>query len=277
MASRDPDAAEVYDVVTKIADRNPQKLRQIGMNYDIANSKGVVEVSPEEKKKKEQKKKDAQEKKRKEKEDAEKEKAEFEVWKKEKREREEKEKAEKAEKEKADKEQVEKENAKENAEEHLSSKETEEVKESATEASNEDKGPGGASGHDSKMEPGSKDDGASSNEVAQDTPLSDDSQDPKPVALRPPPSGYGGSGPPSPTFGAAPRRYYAASDAGAAPPPPPKAAAENKQNPWNAVCVLGLRVYSKDPEVSIRLIKPKDAEEGAVLDADGATQAGATM
>jgi hypothetical protein len=54
-------------------------------------------------------------------------------------------------------------------------------------------------------------------------------------------------------------------------------ASDNKQNPWNAVCVLGLRVYSKDPEVSIKLVKPKDAEEGAVLDADGATQAGATM
>jgi hypothetical protein len=47
--------------------------------------------------------------------------------------------------------------------------------------------------------------------------------------------------------------------------------------PWNAVCVLGLRVYSQDPEVSIKLVKPKDVEEGAILDVDGETAAGATM
>lgn len=31
--------------------------------------------------------------------------------------------------------------------------------------------------------------------------------------------------------------------------------------PWNAVCVLGLRIYSLDSDVSIQLIKPKDNEE----------------
>jgi hypothetical protein len=46
--------------------------------------------------------------------------------------------------------------------------------------------------------------------------------------------------------------------------------------PWNAVCVLGLGVYSQDPEVSTKLIKPKHVEEGAILDVDG-TAAGATM
>jgi hypothetical protein len=40
--------------------------------------------------------------------------------------------------------------------------------------------------------------------------------------------------------------------------------------------VLGLRVYSQDPEVSIKLIKPKNVEEGAILDV-GDTAAGATM
>jgi hypothetical protein len=36
-------------------------------------------------------------------------------------------------------------------------------------------------------------------------------------------------------------------------------------------------VYSLDPEVSIQLVKPKDVEEGAILDVDGDTAAGATM
>ncbi|OHE93421.1 calpain family cysteine protease [Colletotrichum orchidophilum] len=45
--------------------------------------------------------------------------------------------------------------------------------------------------------------------------------------------------------------------------------------PWNAVCVLGLRVYARDPEVSIKLVKPSDAEEASSLIVDGEA-AGAT-
>jgi hypothetical protein len=61
-------------------------------------------------------------------------------------------------------------------------------------------------------------------------------------------------------------------DAAAEPAPP-----DSKSAPWNAVCVIGLRVYSKEAEVSIKLVKPRDAEEGAALDVDGVTPAGATM
>lgn len=53
-------------------------------------------------------------------------------------------------------------------------------------------------------------------------------------------------------------------------------ASDNKQKPSNEVSV-GLRVYSKGLEVSIKLVKPKDPEEEAVLDADGSAPAGATM
>jgi hypothetical protein len=71
------------------------------------------------------------------------------------------------------------------------------------------------------------------------------------------------------------------------PPPAPTAPAEaaepaetsppdSSNAPWNAVCVIGLRVYSKDAEVSVKLVKPRDAEEGAALDVDGVTPAGAT-
>jgi len=38
--------------------------------------------------------------------------------------------------------------------------------------------------------------------------------------------------------------------------------------PWNAVCVMGLRVYTKDTEVSISLAKPKDDQEAASLDVE---------
>jgi hypothetical protein len=81
--------------------------------------------------------------------------------------------------------------------------------------------------------------------------------------------------PPPPDY----RSFPSGTGAGYVPPPPPPQLAREKEEPkpWNAVCVLGLRVYSQDPEVSINLVKPKDAEEGAILDIDGDTAAGATM
>ncbi|WQF82321.1 Putative cysteine peptidase, cysteine active, peptidase C2, calpain, catalytic [Colletotrichum destructivum] len=45
--------------------------------------------------------------------------------------------------------------------------------------------------------------------------------------------------------------------------------------PWNAVCVLGLRVYARDPDVAIKLTTPSDAEEASSLTVDGEA-AGAT-
>ncbi|KAJ4364569.1 hypothetical protein N0V83_009165 [Neocucurbitaria cava] len=82
-ASRDAYTTDVHEVVTKLAERNPQKLRQIGMNYDIANAKGVAEVSEEQKRKKEQKRKEAAEKIKKDNEEEENERVAFEAWKKE--------------------------------------------------------------------------------------------------------------------------------------------------------------------------------------------------
>lgn len=45
---------------------------------------------------------------------------------------------------------------------------------------------------------------------------------------------------------------------------------------WNAVCVLGLRVYAQDPEVSITLTKVAEGDESTTLTVDG-VPAGATM
>ncbi|KAK3314617.1 hypothetical protein B0H66DRAFT_481253 [Apodospora peruviana] len=46
--------------------------------------------------------------------------------------------------------------------------------------------------------------------------------------------------------------------------------------PWNAVCVVGLRVYSKDKKVTVTLAEPKNAEEGASLVMDSQA-VGSTM
>lgn len=45
--------------------------------------------------------------------------------------------------------------------------------------------------------------------------------------------------------------------------------------PWNAVCIIGLRVYSQCAEVTVKLVEPKDPEEGASLSVDS-QPAGAT-
>lgn len=38
---------------------------------------------------------------------------------------------------------------------------------------------------------------------------------------------------------------------------------EDPNSKWNAVCVIGLRVYSQGPGGSIRLADPRDAEEAS--------------
>lgn len=49
-----------------------------------------------------------------------------------------------------------------------------------------------------------------------------------------------------------------------------------EHDPWNAVCVVGLRVYSKDPALSVEIVRPKrDGDAEAPLDLDDPA-AGAT-
>ena len=44
---------------------------------------------------------------------------------------------------------------------------------------------------------------------------------------------------------------------------------ETNSDPWNAVCVVGLRVYSKDPDVSLQVIRPVPEDDfEAALDRD---------
>ena len=56
--------------------------------------------------------------------------------------------------------------------------------------------------------------------------------------------------------------------------------AEFENDPWNAVCVVGLKVYSKDEELSILIVRPKsEDEEDTPLDLDDASRgaSGETM
>lgn len=60
--------------------------------------------------------------------------------------------------------------------------------------------------------------------------------------------------------------------ASAAPPANPDEEDENfefENDPWNAVCVVGLRVYSKDEGLSVLIVRPKsEEEEDTPLDLD---------
>ena len=199
----DPDEGEV---VAQVANKKPQKLRQIGMNYDIAHAKALVEPLTSEEKAVEEKEQ------RKEKEKADlasyrQHRAEFEAWQKEKRERE------------------------------------------AFEAWQKEKNQDSVS---AKV--------ASSDIPPVENTISKHAD----AAVHQPTSSSTKVNPQPADVEQKPKKATEDKEE------------EEKQTPWNAVCVFGLRVYSQDKEVTIRLAKPKDAE-AASLDTGGATQAGATM
>jgi hypothetical protein len=312
-ATRDADAPDVPEVVSRLAERNPQKLRQIGLNYDIANAKGVFELSEEEQKKKEQKKKDAIEKKTKDKEAKKKEKTEFAAWRKEKTEFEAWKKEERAEYEAWKKEKNEREvkddgKEAEILEEVPAGSDSTPKPTAATTGEPEDAGQTDEKPPSSNIE--DKQDAPTdltiqlkdspdkiepptepvpephiliNNRDGNLTPISDYSEDnypytspfPRPRSPHQPlplPSRYQPLPPPDYRRYPGGNRVY-----GGGVPPPRGVPRMQEPKPWNAVCVLGLRVYSLDPEVSIKLVKPKDVEEGAILDVDGETAAGATM
>jgi hypothetical protein len=307
-ASRDKDVADVEQVVTKLAESNPQKLRQIGLNYDIANAKGLVEPTEEERQKKEQKRKEAAEKKQKEKEEEEKEKADFEAWKKEEKEEYEAWKKEKQRREARDtsKPDVAKEVPKDSDTEADEAKKGEiaaqvanlppDAQDTEPAIKAEEVSPAVAAPTEGDLPIRPKED-PSKPEGAKDAPADEDAaqptiqenadndqndarNDPSSDDDETRPRRQPQRGPPSVIYYNHPHRgdRYQGSVYGDGPvPPPPQKAAADTPKPWNAVCVLGLRVYSQDPEVSIKLIKPKDVEEGAILDVDGNTAAGATM
>lgn len=290
-AKRSADSPDVHEVVTKVAERNPQKLRQIGLNYDLANAMGLDQLTEEEQILLQKKKKEAAEKKKKEKEAADKEKAAFEAWKKEEKEeyeiwkRHNKRSEEKAKVEKAEPEPSKAKEASLKAEDEqqkpaspavqpddtaLVENKTEEPDESkpantTTEAeiAGQDEGPRSERGD------GTSDD---DDDEAERTP----DEGPELFQRGPPRADPRGRRLPPHMYGPVPRGYYG-DEREPRPRPRDRSPIDNISKPWNAVCVLGLRVYSQDPGVSIKLVKPKNAEEGAILDVGGDTAAGATM
>lgn len=52
------------------------------------------------------------------------------------------------------------------------------------------------------------------------------------------------------------------------PPPPNGGGADGSVNPWNAVCVVGLKVFSKDPELKLQVVRPGCFDGEAPLDRD---------
>jgi hypothetical protein len=290
-ASRDADAIDVQDVVVKLAERNPQKLRQIGLNYDIANAKPFYELTDAQWKIQEQKKKkDAAEKKQKRDEEDAKEKEDFEAWKKE----------EKAEYAAWKKERTR--NAKNLPQKHVN-KVLEETKKNkyedehtpalanadAVETKKDTTSPS-TMAEETPDKRGEASEPKATNAIAISEAKSDDkASEDEGITQKTPENSLPTvtdvhiaplsmiDGPESfrPMYGQRPYDVY-----NNVPRPPlqqqARPAVDNTPKPWNAVCVLGLRVYSQDPKVSIKLIKPKDVEEGAILDVDG-TAAGATM
>ncbi|KLU81664.1 calpain-9 [Magnaporthiopsis poae ATCC 64411] len=292
-ATRDADKKLVENIVQECAEKCPQKLRQIGMQYDLAHAKGgvtdedlLLETKAERKKRKEEEKKE-KEKAKKEKEKAKqkkekakqkKEKAKQLKEKREKREKERKERAEriaqKKEKKRLAKEAKEKEEAeaKEKAEKAEKVKAEEDAAKKAVEGSN-------APTPTSSTEKGS-DDG---NDNATEKPTETEAKvEAAPVVKD---EGKGESDEEDEKEEAEEEEEEEEEEeqdeedeeeSDEEEAAPAATADDEGRSPWNAVCVIGLRVFSRDSEVSVKLVKPKDAEEATSLSV-GTTPAGATM
>ncbi|KAK4222485.1 cysteine proteinase [Podospora fimiseda] len=221
----------VEDVVKKWADKNPAKLRQIGMQYDLAHAKGGV---PDEDelliKKKADEKKQAEEKKQKAKEKARRQKL------------------------------KEKEAAKQAA---VAANTEEEKPEESKEAAKEEKKPGDAD--ENKDEAKKTEEKVADNETkAEEVQKKEDA----PVA----PEEEEEESEEEDTSDEEEKKKQEEEEEAR------KLAEDTEEGrvPWNAVCVVGLRVYSKDPNVQVHLAKPKSEEEAASLVVDSRA-VGATM
>jgi hypothetical protein len=302
-AFRKAEAPDVQEVVTKVAERNPQKLRQIGLNYDIANAKGLIEPTEEEKKKKQEAtKKAADQKKKREAQEA-KEKEEFEMWKKEEKATYEAWKKDKTARDEKDKPKDTTDKVDTKPAATVSVTKASDITEAAPPLSIATEADPGAKKEATPTEADKKEavpteleekattvDGPEKKEATttesdkKDTPSPKETEDAttKPDNDTKNTSDNAPASSPSLITERDGERIANASSAvelsGDGPAPaPPKDRRDDAPKSWNAVCVLGLRVYSKDTEVSIKLVKPKNVEEGAMLDVDGETAAGATM
>jgi len=265
-ATRNLDKPIVEDVVKKAAEENPQKLRQIGLNYDIAHAKGGFEEEQEMKKKKLAKEKKQKEEKLKKKKKEEEEKLRKEEEKLKKEEEEEKPKTDKAENGKTDEVAAEAKEVEIKPEEgddkKLEGKTEEKAKPDAETSNTEVINEGGSKADADKNEIDTKEEKVEKKSEGE-TSSGEKKSEPEPE----------------------PKTDDEAKPSSEEQPDPeesePESTAEVKgkeaPNPWNAIAVIGLRVYSKDPKLTVGLVKPKDPEEAALLDVDGGVSgAGAT-
>jgi hypothetical protein len=267
-AKMDPEALDLQRVVIDNAEKAPQKLRQIGLNYDIAHAKGVVELSEEQVKDEERKLKEAAEKKKKEDEDR----AEFEAWK----------------KARAD---PKPDAAKSDSTTEPSPAKAADGTDTTSGADEPDQTPKGtstdASTTDSVPDASKSDKVSTAPGTTNAIPLRPVSPTPEVGRGRTPTRSTSPSSAPATKGESATDKEKA--DKGEEPKPDteekkdkeakngettpgaeprdaeakPDADAQSKQ--WNAVCVLGLRVYSLDKDVVVKLVKPGSGEGGGLV------------
>jgi hypothetical protein len=277
-ATRDPGKKMVEDVVKEWAEKNPQKLRQVGMQYDLAHAKGgvpdedelLVKKREEEKAKKQAKKEKARRKRRAEREKAKKEKTLRVVM------VDEKDKGTGSTTTAAVAAASEKDDEKKQAEE----KKAEEMK--TDDAGKEDNKAG-----DKPAEEPAKED------KKPEATISDSSTEGKPMPGSSTTSSVEDKKPEGEKKAESEEKKDAAVETVAAEEeidedgsdesdeeeqeeePKPGDELEDGPPPWNAVSVIGLRVYAMDPDVSITLVKPSSPEETSSLTTDS-QPAGAT-
>lgn len=232
LAFRVPGKDAVEDVVQALAAKKPQKLRQIGLNYDLAHAKAYSESEDKER-----------------------------VGKAKTEEKKEQPEGEKEEPPEGKKEEPPEGKQEEPPEEKKEGPPEGEKDSSSVAAAPTSADTSASTSNDPTPAPTATPSTASPETKVQASERPTDKED----APNPPPA-------PTPSAEAAAEVAAEAAAEPAQTSPP-----DSKSEPWNAVCVVGLRVYSKDAEVSVKLVKPRDAEEGAALDIDGVTPAGATM
>ena len=265
-AIRDAEALDLHSVVTENAEKAPQKLRQIGLNYDIAHAKGVVELSDEQVKEEEKKRREAAEKKKEE----EKERAEFEAWKKAKADA-------KSDSNKPDITDTTPSAAK--AADTTDPTSTVDKPEPAPTNTSTDTTPAPETTKPDK--PPTAPSTTNAIPMRPDSPTSQAQRDRTPPhsATKGEPGVVGKDSPDAeekrkPDAEKKAKEEEEEKPASAAATETPAAEpkdAETKPDPeahakqWNAVCVLGLRVYSLDKEVVVRLVRPGSGEGGGLV------------
>lgn len=230
LATRDREKKMVEDVVKEWVEKNPQKLRQVGMSYDLAHAKGGVPIV--EGKKKSDKPEKVEAKKEETKPAVDEQKAKGDEVKKESSETKEEVKEEVKEETKKDVKDEKKDEKEETKTEDQKQGEPAAVKTDSTPVSKDNKPETSEKKEDDKKD-NKKDDKKDDDKKGDDKPDEEKKEEEEDE--------------------------------------------EEQKPPWNAVCVISLRVYAKDPSVSIVLTLPNTPEDAAVLEADGASATGATM